>query len=355
MAPDLVTTADTGKAPKRPEAPRSALGRFARWDILVTALLIVVFLAGAAGSPDFANVSNLSFALGDLGEIALIALAMTLLVVAAEVDLSVASVLGLSSALLGALWDGGWPIETIIPLVVAVGAVCGLVNGLLVTRLGLPSLAVTIGTLALYRGLALVVLGDKGVAEFPQQYTDLATGDIPGTPIPYPVGLFILLAIVTGIVLHATGIGRSLFAIGSQEDAAFFAGIRVKRIKLVLFIVSGTVAAFAGLVYTLRYGSARADNGTGIELAVIAAVLLGGVDFDGGKGTLGGVIAGVLLIGLLRNLLMLNDVTTEIQSIVTGLLLIISVLAPRLVAILRQRRRAPASPAPRILTEERSR
>ncbi|MEU8269776.1 ABC transporter permease [Sphaerisporangium sp. NPDC049002] len=354
MAPDLMTTAGSDTAP-RPPAARSALGRFARWDVLVTALLIAVFLAGAAGSPDFAGAGNLSFALGDLGEIALIALAMTLLVVAAEVDLSVASVLGLSSALLGALWDGGWAIETIIPLVVVVGAVCGLVNGLLVTRLGLPSLAVTIGTLALYRGLAYVVLGDRAVAEFPQRYTDLVTGDVPGTPVPYPVALFVLLAIVTGVVLHATGAGRALFAIGAQEEAAFFAGIRVKRVKLVLFVVSGTVAAFAGVIFTLRYGSARADNGFGVELAVIAAVLLGGVDFDGGKGTLGGVIAGVLLIGLLRNLFMLNDVATEIQSIVTGLLLIVSVLTPRLAAVLRQRRRSPSSRTPRTSTEEGNR
>ncbi|SEG80245.1 monosaccharide ABC transporter membrane protein, CUT2 family [Thermomonospora echinospora] len=324
------------------------LGRFLRWDVVVAALLIVVFFGGAGLSPDFGNTDNLSFALGDLGEIALIALPMTLLVVCGQVDLSVASVLGLASALTGALWDAGWAFETIVPVVVLAGVVCGLINGLLVTRLGLPSLAVTIGTLSLYRGLAYVLLGTEAIAEFPQQYADLATTNVPGTPVPYPVALFVLLAIVTALVLHATGIGRSLFAIGAQEDAAFYAGIRVKRIKLVLFAVSGVVAAFAGIVYTLRYGSARADNGVGLELAVIAAVLLGGVDFDGGKGTLGGVIAGVLLIGLLRNLLMLNDVATEIQSIVTGLLLIVSVLTPRLItaagqARARRRHRDPAA------------
>ncbi|MER6177281.1 ABC transporter permease [Streptosporangium sp. NPDC001681] len=348
MAPDVKSAtgaADTA-APLLAGLPdRGSPGRFLRWDVLVGLLLVLVFIGGSVGSPGFAGVDNLSFALGDLGEIALIALAMTMLVVAAEVDLSVASVLGLSSALVGTLWDAGWAIETIIPLVVVVGAVCGLVNGLLVTRLGLPSLAVTIGTLALYRGLAYVVLGDRAIAEFPQQYVSLAVEDVPGTPIPYPVALFVLLAIITGVVLHATGFGRSLFAIGAQEEAALFAGIRVKRIKLILFVLSGTVAAFAGVVFTLRYGSARADNGMGLELAVIAAVLLGGVDFDGGKGTLGGVIAGVLLIGLLRNLLMLNDVSTEIQSIVTGLLLIISVITPRLVAVIGQRRRRP-SPVP---------
>jgi rhamnose transport system permease protein len=345
-APGTTAAVKDAAAPAATVTRAGSLGRLLRWDVLVGVLLVLVFAGGAAGSPEFATFDNLSFALGDLGEIALIALAMTLLVVAAEVDLSVASVLGLSSALVGSLWDAGWAIETIIPLVVVVGAVCGLVNGLLVTRLGLPSLAVTIGTLALYRGLAYVVLGDRAVAQFPQRYVDLAVNDVPGTPIPYPVMLFVLLAAVTAVVLHATGFGRSLFAIGAQVEAAHFAGIRVKRIKLILFVLSGTVAAFAGVVFTLRYGSARADNGTGLELAVIAAVLLGGIDFDGGRGTLGGVIAGVLLIGLLRNLLMLNDVSTEIQSIVTGLLLVVSVITPRLVAAVRQRRRVPPPTPP---------
>ncbi len=153
-----------------------------------------------------------------------------------------------------------------------------------------------------------MVLGTKAVADFPQNYTDLAIKDLPGTPIPYPFALFIVLALITAVVLHSTGLGRALFAIGAQEEAAYFAGIRVKRIKLLLFVVSGVVSAFAGVVCTLRYGSARADNGLGLELAVIASVLLGGVDFDGGKGTLLGVVAGVLLLGLLRNLLMLRDV-----------------------------------------------
>jgi rhamnose transport system permease protein len=319
MAPDASVKTASAAAPATPALPR--VGRLVRWDVIVTALLIVVFIGGALGTPDFATGDNLSFALDDLCEIALIALPMTLLVVVGEVDLSVASALGMSSALLGALWDAGWAIETIVPL--------------------LPSLAVTIGTLTLYRGLAYVVLGTKAVAEFPQNYADLATGTVPGTPIPYPFALFIVLAIVTAVVLHATGAGRAMFAIGAQEEAAFFAGIRVKRIKLLLFVVSGVVSAFAGVIYTLRYGSARADNGLGLELAVIAAVLLGGVDFDGGRGTLGGVVAGVLLIGLLRNLLMLRDVATEIQSIVTGLLLIVSVLTPRIVAGVREARRHP--------------
>jgi rhamnose transport system permease protein len=210
-----------------------------------------------------------------------------------------------------------------------------------VTRLGLSSLAVTIGTMTLYRGLAYVVLGTSAVSQFPQSYANLATNNVPGTPIPYPIALFAGLAAITALVLHATGLGRSLFAIGAQEEAAFFAGIRVKRIKLLLFVVSGLVASFSGIVFTLRYGSARADNGTGFELTVIAAVLLGGVDFDGGRGTVGGVVSGVLLIGALRNVLMLNDVTSEVQSIVTGALLVLSVLTPRVASLIKQTRRIP--------------
>ncbi|MET9508550.1 ABC transporter permease [Streptomyces flavidovirens] len=318
----------------------TALTKFLRWDSVVGILLISVFLVGTGSTDGFADTANLSAALNDIAEVALIALPMTLLVVAGQVDLSVASMLGLSSALAGSLWDAGYAFEMIVPICLLVGALGGLLNGWLVTRVGLPSLAVTIGTLALFRGLASVVLGTKAVADFPETYAQWATytETVPGTFIPYPVALFVVLAVIAAVVLHCTGFGRSLFAIGAQEDAAYFAGIRVKRIKLALFVVSGVVASFAGIVYTLRYGSARADNGLGLELIVIASVLLGGIDFDGGRGTLGGAVAGVLLVGLLRNLLTLNDVSSEIQSVVTGLLLIASVLTPRVMSVVSERR-----------------
>ncbi|WP_329165148.1 ABC transporter permease [Streptomyces sp. NBC_01717] len=325
----------------------NTLVKYLRWDTVVGVLLIAVFLAGSGTTEGFSDTANLSAALDDTAEIALIALPMTLLVVAGQVDLSVASMLGLSSALAGSLWEAGWAFETIVPLCLLVGALGGLLNGWLVTRVGLPSLAVTIGTLTLYRGLASVVLGDKAVADFPETYSQWATytQTVPGTFIPYPVALFGVLAVITAVVLHCTAFGRSLYAIGAQEDAAYFAGIRVKRIKLVLFVLAGFVASFAGIVFTLRYGSARADNGVGLELVVIASVLLGGVDFDGGRGTLGGAVAGVLLIGLLNNLLTLNDVSNEIQVIVTGLLLVASVLTPRVVAAVSERRHRRAATA----------
>ncbi|MFE6662804.1 ABC transporter permease [Streptomyces sp. NPDC057697] len=320
-----------------------------RWDTAVGVLLVAVFVVGLGSTDGFGSGENLAFAFNDIVEVAFIALPMTLLVVAGQVDLSVASMLGLGSALTGALWNGGWAFEAIVPVVLLAGAAGGLLNGWLVTRVGLPSLAVTIGTLALYRGLASVVLGSDAVTGFPPKYADWAvdTTTVPGTFLTYPVLLFAVLAVLTAVVLHATGLGRALFAIGAQEEAAYFAGIRVKRIKLLLFVVTGLFASFTGVLFTLRYGSARADNGLGFEMLVIASVLLGGIDFDGGKGTVFGAVAGVLLIGVLKNLLTLNDIANEVQVIVTGLLLVASVLTPRVIAAVaaRRHRRAMDSPS----------
>ncbi|MFD8743639.1 ABC transporter permease [Streptomyces sp. NPDC059616] len=346
------TAAETREAA---DAARSGKGRAGRvrslalrWDTAVGVLLVAVIVVGLGSTDGFGSAENLAFAFNDIVEVAVIALPMTLLVVAGQVDLSVASMLGLGSALTGALWNAGWAFETIVPVVLLTGVAGGLLNGWLVTRVGLPSLAVTIGTLALYRGLASVALGSDAVTDFPDTYArwTVDTTTVPGTFLTYPVLLFAVLAVITAVVLHATGFGRSLFAIGSQEEAAYFAGIRVKRIKLLLFVVTGLFASFTGVLFTLRYGSARADNGLGFEMLVIASVLLGGIDFDGGKGTLFGAVAGVLLIGVLKNLLTLNDVANEVQVIVTGLLLVASVLTPRVIAAVVERRQRRAAGTP---------
>ncbi|HTI22286.1 MAG TPA: ABC transporter permease [Kutzneria sp.] len=300
-----------------------------RWESALFVLLVLVVVGGSVATDGSFLTGRGAFNVGsDLAVMALIALPLTLVIVAAEIDLSVASVLGLSSALIGVLWNDGWPLEAILPFVIVVGAVCGAVNGFLVTRLGLPSLAVTIGSLALYRGLAFVVLGDKAVADFPDSYTQFGTTPVPGTWIPYPIVLFIVLAVAFGLLLHATTFGRAVFAIGANEEAARFSGIRVKRTKFILFVLTGAVAALAGIVYTLRFASARADNGTGLELEVVTAVLLGGVSIFGGRGTIGGVVLATLVLGGLTDALILDDVATEVVTLVTGILLLASVFAP---------------------------
>ncbi|AZI42717.1 ABC transporter permease [Deinococcus psychrotolerans] len=313
------------------------------WEVTLIVLVFAALFSGALLSPAFLTASNLTFLTANFSEVALIALSMTLIIIVAEIDLSVASTLGLSSAVLGALFAAGWPIPLAIVAALAVGALAGLFNGLLITRLGLPSLAVTIGTLALYRGLAYVVLGDKAIADFPAFYTNLGFGTLPGTPIPIPIALFFVLAVITVVVLHATAFGRSLYAIGANPVAARFAGLRVERVKLSLFVLSGLMSALAGVVYTFRFASARADNAVGLELGVIAAVLLGGVSIFGGKGSVVGAVAAVFLIGIINGALTLVDVSNEVLTVVTGLLLIGSVLVPNLLGhfrTYRERRRA---------------
>jgi len=329
------------------------LKRFTGWDAAVLAVLVLFLVAASLTVDNFASARNLSFLVLDLAPILLIALPMTLIIVTGEIDLSVASMLGLTSAVLGAMWQGGLPIETIIPLCLLLGAVLGAVNGLFVTVFGLPSLAVTIGTLALYRGLAFVVLGDAAVAEFPESYTDWVIGSAAG--LPNLVLPLLALALVFGVVLHATPVGRALFAMGANAEAARFTGIRVARVKFWLYVVTGVVCALAGVLWTLRYSSARADNGSGLELAVVAAVLLGGVSIFGGRGTLWGVLGGVALLASLQNALRLADVSTEALSVVTGLLLIISVLAPNAAGAIRSaadRRRRRSGPPPGAATPD---
>ena len=230
---EAVTPRDAPPARRRRAAARLARALLGRWETLLVGLLIVLAIAGQIISPEFLTTDSFTTGSLDLSEVALMALPLTLVIIAAEIDLSVASVLGLSSALMGYLWNHGQPIETIIPICLVAGALCGAFNGLLVTRLGLPSLAVTIGTLALFRGLAFVVIGDQSVTDFPALWTDRAFGNFAGTFVPDTIVLFAVLAVVFGVLLHATPFGRSIFAIGANEEAAHFSGLRVKRIKLI--------------------------------------------------------------------------------------------------------------------------
>jgi rhamnose transport system permease protein len=253
---------------------------------------------------------------------------MTLIIIAGEIDLSVASVLGLASVILGVTWSAGIPLGLGMLIVLLVGAAAGLLNGLLVTRLGLPSLVVTIGTLALFRGLAFVVLGDQAVSNFPSAFTTFGFGTIPGTLIPWPFVVFVILALIFMVVLHWTWIGRQIYAVGNNKEAARFAGIRVANLKLALFVLSGLLAALAGIIFTARFSSARPDNALGFELDVVTIVLLGGVNIFGGRGTLVGVILSLFIIGAVRNALGLANISGDIQNIVVGILLIFSVLGP---------------------------
>jgi rhamnose transport system permease protein len=316
------------EAAARPPSRRQNLGFFVRWEVLLLFVLGGTIAYGAAVSPYFLQSSNLFFICLNVGEVAIMALPLTLIVVTGEIDLSVASMLGLSGVLMAELFKHGWPIWPAMLAAVVLGAVLGAFNGFLITRLGLPSLAVTIGTLTLYRGIAQGILPTDTIGGFPTNLTSIGVVPIPGTHIPYSIAFFGVLAIVFAVVLHATPLGRAVFAIGAGQEAAFFAGIRVKRIKFWLFVLSGMLSGFAGVLWTLRFASARYDSGVGLELLVVTAVLLGGVSIFGGRGTIAGVVLAVAVLGCLQTALTADLIPAQDQNIVVGTLLIASVIIP---------------------------
>ena len=338
----MSTPARTYPAYSKPLWQRALLTR----ESAVIALTVAVIVYSLANVPNFDGPLTLKFLLQDIAPILLIALPMTLVIVTGEIDLSVASVMGLSSVLLGVLHQGGMslPLAALVALVVGVG--CGALNGFLVAYVGLPSLAVTIGTLALYRGIAVGLLGTTAVTEFDDTWTDLATGTIGESSIPTVMVPFAVLLVAFAVLLHFSTFGRGVYDIGLNREAAHFTGVNVARTKLILFMLSGVVSAFAGLYFTLRFGSARGDNANGYELQVIAAVLLGGVSIFGGRGRLHGVVAGVVLIGVIASALRLEGVTVNVTNIIIGLLLVASVVSTSVIAWVSGRIPRKAPPAP---------
>jgi len=309
-----------------PELLRPAL----RWETGLAVVVILILVIGSAASPDFLTGNNL-FSLGlSNGEVAIMTLPMALIIISGEIDLSMASILGMASALLGVLWNKHWPMPAIFVVIALVGLAAGAVNGLLVTRLRLPSLAVTIGTLALYRGIATILLGPSTVSNFPTAYTNLGVNAVPFTAndMTYSTLIFIVLAIIFGVVLHATPFGRSIYAMGASAEAAQFSGIRVKRIKTILFMVSGFICSLAGVLWTFRLDTSVQNNGLGLELNVVAIVLLAGVSIFGGKGSIIGVVLAVLAFAGIQNALLLSNFNQEATGIVTGALLLASVFLP---------------------------
>lgn len=296
----------------------------------MTMLLIVLLVAAVAAVwiPNFASTTTLGFLLLDATPVLMIALPLTLVIITGEIDLSIASVIGLTSVLFGMFVDAGIPLPVAMLLCIAVGTVTGAINGFFVTVVGLPSLAVTIGTLALFRGVAVGLLGTKAITGFPPEWQKVAQTKLGGSGIPAVMILVVVLIAIFAILLHATPFGRGLIAIGFNKEAAAFSGINVARSKFNTFLMTGAVAGMSGIFWTLRYASARGDNANGLELAIIAAILLGGVSIFGGKGSIYGAVTGVLLISVLQSALRLAGVNSDAISVVTGTLLVLSVLTP---------------------------
>jgi rhamnose transport system permease protein len=307
---------------------RSFLARFQRWEWMLVGLIVLVVLLNIRLSPFFLNAQNLSRTSSDFMEMGLMMLSTVFIIITGNIDLSVASNLGMSASFMGWLFNLGANIWLAALAALILGTLGGLLNGFLVARLRLPSLVVTLGTYAFFRGVAYVLLGDQAARGYPPSFTYLGQGKLFGTLVPFSVGLFIVLAIVYGLVLHKTRFGRHLFMIGNNEEAARYSGVPVARIKMMIFTLSGLMSAISALIMAARFGSTRPDIATGLELSVITAAVLGGVDINGGIGTMPGAVLSLVLIGLMRFGMGLLNIQGQVQGIAIGLLLILSILLP---------------------------
>ena len=306
---------------------RFAAALVLRWETVLVLLIVAVGLWSRSLSPLFLTKLNLLDLATPYIFIGLMALGLTFVVIAGEIDISVASVLAVSVVVLGQVYEAGaniWFAAT-VGLLVATGL--GLLNGVLVAVVGLPSLAVTLGTLAAYRGLAFLIHSGEGVSSFPTRFTNIGIGYVWGQQVPLALLLFLGTAVGLAFVLHATRFARYVYAVGSNREAARFSGIPVTRTRIAVFGISGFLAGLAGLVYVGFFGSSRADAADGSLLDVVTAVVLGGVDIFGGSGSIVGVVLAVVLIAEIRNGMQLDNIGGDTQNIVIGCLLLGAILA----------------------------
>jgi len=298
--------------------------------VLLLLLGLECVLFGVTGS-NFLTVANAMEVTRLAVEVGLLALALTPIIISGGIDLSVGSMMGLAAVTLGALWrDGGVPMALAIPITLVVALIGGALNALMISRLGFPPLIVTLGTYSLFRGAAEgLTRGIENYSGLPPGFLFLGQGYLAGF---VPTQLFVLVAAILGFGwwLHRTGHGRSLYAIGFSADGARYAGLPVRRRVALLYLLSGLLSGLAAIVYVAHLGQAKADAGTGYELMAITAVVLGGASIFGGRGTVLGTGLGLFAIAILQNGLRLSGAPAELAGILTGTLLVATILLDRL-------------------------
>lgn len=292
-------------------------------ELVLLAVLIIVVAVMSFMSPYFLSVTNLLNTSRFFAEIGLIALGMTLIIITAGIDLSVGSALALVSVAVGFSFAAGLPLPLAILFGVVVGLAAGAFNSFFITQLELHPLVVTLGTLALFRGVAFGLSDADAVSDFPAWFDYF--GQFFIGPIPGQLIVFVIAVVVVWLILARTRFGRYVYAIGHNEEAARFSGVPIRMVKAALYTGTGFLVALAAIIYTSRVSTARADSGTGLELDVIAAVVLGGASIYGGTGTIAGTVLGVLIIATLRNGLVLAGVSSTWQLFMLGVLLIAAV------------------------------
>ncbi len=300
-----------------------------RWETMLAAVLVVEFVSFSLLSPYFLDVDTLSDATFNFTERALVALPLALLIIAGEIDISVAGIIALASVAMGFAADAGAGTATLLAVGLATGLLAGCVNGALVTFARVPSIVATIGTMTLFRGIAYAALGDRVLKSYPASFSTFGQGYLVG-PVSIELALFVVFAILFAAFLHGTRYGRAIYAIGANPVATRFAGIRVDRYRFALFALTGLAAGLAAVLLTSRLGSTRPSIAQGWELEIISIVILGGISVWGGKGSILGVVFASLVFGLVTFGLGLMNIPGIVMSIFTGALLILVVAVPAL-------------------------
>ena len=329
------TPLTTRQIPDRLTHPfRSALFS---WQSLLFLVAVAIFILNCFATPYFLSPWSLSDATFNFTEKALISLAMALVIISGEIDLSVAAIIAFSSTMMGLALQFGVGTPGLVAVGILTGLICGAFNGVLVTGLGLPSIVVTIGTMSFFRGLSFIVLGDQAYKGYPSSFAFFGQGYVWWV-ISFEFVLFLIMAVLFYILLHRTNFGRWVFVIGNNPVAAEFSGVRVRRIKLILFCLTGIMSGIAAVLLTSRLGSTRPSIAQGWELEVITMVVLGGVSILGGAGSIIGVVLAAFIMGLVTFGLGLLNVPGIVMSIVIGGLLIAVIALPILARRLQQRK-----------------
>ena len=335
----MSTNSQPSQAPRViPDKLGTPLSRImASWEVLLLGVAILIFIANSLASPYFLNAWNLSDATFNFTEKAIVAFAMALLIIAGEIDLSVAAIIALASTAMGAAVQMGVGPSGLVAIGIGTGLFCGAFNGFLVAGLKLPSIVVTIGTMSLFRGISYMVLGDQAYGKYPADFAYFGQGYVFWV-ISFEFVLFIVMAVLFAILLHATNFGRQVYVIGTNPFAARFSGIPVERVKFILFLLTGLMSGIAAVCLTSRLGSTRPSIAQGWELEVVTMVVLGGVSILGGSGTIAGVVIAAFVMGLVTFGLGLLNVPGIVMSIFVGLLLIITIAIPIVVRRLKAMR-----------------
>lgn len=320
-----VETLSARKIPDRLDRPLTSA--IFSWEMLLVGVAVAIFIVNSFASPYFLNAWSLSDLTFNFTEKAIIALAMALLIISGEIDLSVAAIIALASTMMGMAAQAGVGTPGLVLIGIGVGIACGAFNGALVTRLGLPSIVVTIGTMSLFRGISFIILGDQAYKGYPASFAFFGQGYVWWV-FSFELVLFLVCAAIYGVVLHRTSFGRRIFAIGNNDVAAQFSGVRVERTKFILFCLTGLMSGITAVLITSRLGSTRPSIAQGYELEAITMVVLGGVSILGGSGSILGVVLAAFIMGLVTFGLGLLNVPGIVMSIFVGLLLIIVIALP---------------------------